>query len=82
MQLENDDERLASTKGTTNFSQSNNTAAESFKMSGVTANQSVRQSIQVMMSDKIQANFNIGGHNHSASQSNIDPSWMTSVKKQ
>jgi hypothetical protein len=51
-------------------------------MSGVTANQSVRQSIQVMMSDKIQANFNIGGHNHSASQSNIDPSWMTSVKKQ
>ena len=43
MNLENnEDERLASTKGTTNFSQSNTTAEEMFKMSGVTANQSVR----------------------------------------
>lgn len=43
MHLENtEDERLASTKGTTNYSQSNTTAGEMFKMSGVTANQSVR----------------------------------------
>jgi hypothetical protein len=43
MHLENtEDERLASTKGTTNYSQSNTTAGEMFKMSGVTVNQSVR----------------------------------------
>jgi len=33
---------MVSTKGTTNFSQSNATTSDMLKMSGVTANQSVR----------------------------------------
>ena len=79
MTIDNEEERLASTKGTTNFTQSNTTAGDIFKMSGVTAN--IRQSIQALISDNIKVNVSIPSHNHSISQSTMDPSWMTSVKK-
>jgi hypothetical protein len=72
---------MVSTKGTTNFSQSNATSSEMLKMSGVTANQSVRQSMQTLISEKIPINVSLPGHNHSISHSSRDASWMTSVKK-